>query len=520
MAQSQVWSPKHPAFQSLLTALAAATSPVYIVGGVVRDYLLGQLSGSGRTHNDLDVVAPHPVMETARRVADALGWAFYPLDLERDVARLVFTAASQPLVCDIAAMRGGSIESDLLARDFTINAMAVEWQGRRATQVIDLAGGRADLAQRLLRRVTPSSLAEDPVRLLRAVRFAAQLGFTIEEETEQQILRMAETIRLTSAERIRDELWKIMQSPAPEAAIEQMRRYNLLRPVLPEVAAMEGVTQSPPHTLDVYAHSLRTVACIRQFRNWLLGEAQAGPASEATPAAALWRQRLEPWRYRLRQHFLQPMAAEHLRVDWLTWFALLHDIGKPETRSLEETPAGERIRYFNHESVGAAMAVARLNELRFSRQEIMLAQGVIAHHMRPHLLHASFGADRLSRRACYRFFRDSGGQTFDNFPGVDIVLLALADYQATCNAPLPPDWETYLAHACDLLEFAFHADGLEQARTPLVDGHTLMRYFSLKPGPQVGDLLERIQEAQAAGEVHDAEEALALAASWILDRKE
>ncbi len=527
MPNSTVWSPRHSALQSLVNALSAATAPVYVIGGVVRDHLLG----IRKSTNDMDVVVEHSALLVARQVADRLGWAFYPMDTERDVARLVFTATNPPLVCDIAAMRGGTIERDLMARDFTINALAVQWQGRRAVQLVDVTGGQRDLEQRILRRVSPSSLAEDPVRLLRAVRFAVQLGFAVEEQTELQMLRMADTIRLASTERVRDELWKTLQSEQPSAAIEMLRRYGLLPYVLPEVAGMVGVEQSSPHVLDVYYHTLAAVTFAKQLCKWLHGDEV--PAT--TPAVGAWQAALTPWRFRLSEHFMQAITADHLRIDWLIWHALLHDIGKPQTRTLEETEeavesgeagskvhseiCSQRYRFFGHDELGAVMTRGRLEALRFSRQEAQLGDEVVAAHMRPHHLHPSFGANPLSRRACFRFFRDAGGRGFDILPGVDVVMLALADYQATTMADPPPDWEGYLRHMVQLLEFAFHAEGLQQVRRPLVDGHTLMRYFNLQPGPEVGSLLERLQEAQAAGEIATPDEALALAATWVLEKK-
>jgi putative nucleotidyltransferase with HDIG domain len=485
-----------------------------------------------RSTNDMDVVVEHSALQVARQVADRLGWAFYPMDPERDVARLIFTASTPPLVCDVAAMRGGTIDRDLRARDFTVNALAVEWQGRAATELVDVTGGVQDLARKQLRRVAPSSLAEDPVRLLRAVRFAVQLGFTIEEETELQMLRMSDTVSLAGAERVHDELWKILQLEGPETAIDLLRRYGLLAYVLPEVAALEDVAQSPPHVLDVYRHTLQTVAFAKQLCNWLRDEPQ-GSTTPRTPASRAWQAALGPWRFHLKQHFLQGMAADHLRLDWLVWHALLHDIGKPQTRTFEATEqGGGRYRFLGHDRTGADLARARLEALRFSRQEILLAEEVVAAHMRPHHLHASFGTEPISRRACYRFFRDagrqggkeSGGRGFDVLPGVDVLLLAVADYQATYLAEvkseiMPPDWDGYLHHVSQLLEYVFDGGGLEQVRRPLVDGHTLMRYFSLRPGREVGSLLERLQEAQAAGEIRSADEALALAATWVLQEK-
>ncbi len=519
MLNSIVWSPRHSALQSLLNALSAATAPVYVVGGVVRDHLLD----IRKSTNDMDVVVEHSALLVARQVADKLGWAFYPMDPERDVARLVFTATTPPLVCDIAAMRGGTIERDLRARDFTINALAVRWAGRTAVEIVDVTGGQRDLEQRILRRVSPSSLAEDPVRLLRAVRFAIQLGFAVEEQTELQILRMADTIRLAGTERVRDELWKTLQSEQPAAAVEMLRRYGLLPYVLPEVAGTVDVAQSAPHVFDVYRHTLAAVTFARQLRDWLGGE----DLPPATSTMQAWQTALLPWRFRLREHFMQAITADHLRIDRLVWHALLHDVGKPQTRTVEETierdekgseTRCERLRFFGHDELGAAMTRIRLEALRFSRQEAQLGEVVVAAHMRPHHLHASFGERALSRRACFRFFRDAGGRSFDVLPGVDVVMLALADYQATSMADPPPDWEGYLRHMVQLVEFAFHVEGLQQVRRPLVDGHTLMRYFNLQPGREVGSLLERLQEAQAAGEIANADEALALAATWVLEK--
>lgn len=503
-----IWTPAQPALQSLLAALEQQIKPVYVVGGVVRDHLLGVPS----QQNDLDVVVEHSAGVVARQVADRLGWAYYPLDPVRDVARLIFMAGSRPLVCDIAAMRGGAIETDLRARDFTVNAMAYAWEGRGASRLVDLLGGQIDLQRRVLRRATPSSLVEDPVRLLRAVRFAVQLGFSVEEETQAQILRMGDTLRLVSVERIRDELWKMLACQAPQQAIELLRQDGLLRYVLPEIAELEGVSQTPPHAYDVYGHTLHTMEFVLDIRNWLKG----GPAAAPNGQRKAWQDALAPWLFRLRQHFLQPVAADHLRVEWLMWHALLHDVGKLATRSIEGTAdGGERVRFFGHEEAGAALAAERLETLRFSRQEIALAQTVVEHHMRPAQLNRAFAAAPLSRRAMFRYFRDTGTRPGATLTGVDVLLLALADLQAKDAAVQPAGWDEFLRHSGELLDYAYSRGGLAQAQQPLIDGHTLMQHFHLTPGRQVGALLIQLQEAQAAGEISTPAEALALAADLV-----
>lgn len=505
------WTPAQPAFVALLNAFIECTDPVYIVGGVVRDFLLGRTDKL----NDLDVVVKADANAVARRAADRLGWAYYPLDAERDVARLVFTASRAPLVCDVAAMRGGDLETDLQARDFTVNAMALRWRRNCAAELIDVVGGRSDLEKRQLRRVTPWSLAEDPVRLLRAVRLAVQLDFAIEEATLTQMLRLGDALRLVSAERVRDELWKMLALSEPDRALEMLREFHFLHIVLPEVAQMEDVAQSAPHDVDVYRHTLRAVRYAVALRDWLLGER----AIEDSPAGATLAAALTPYRGRLRQTLLEIVAAERRLVDWLVWFALWHDAGKPAARTVDQTAEGAlRYRFLGHEEVGARLAGQRMEALKFSRHEIALLQAVIRMHMRPHHLHAAFGDRPLSRRACYRFFRDASQSVYGSAAHADVgvatVLLALADYQAIF-AESPPDWAAYVRHAVELLRFGLEPDGLEDVRKPLVDGRMLMHYFKLEPGRQVGELLEQLREAQAAGEIKTPEEGLALAAELL-----
>jgi len=307
-------------------------------------------------------------------------------------------------------------------------------------------------------------------------------------------------------------VWKISLAPAPHRALAMLGDFGLLRPLLPEIADMEGVAQSAPYRYDVYTHTLAAVAVACQFRSWLKGETILEPG----PGSCCWQELLAPWRFRLREHFLQRTTADRLRVDWLVWHALWHDAGKPATRTIEALPDGEvRCRFLDHERVGAAMAAARLDILRFARNEILLAETVVHAHMQPHHLHTAFPGQSISRRACYRFFRDSGMRESDALPGVDVIMLALANYQAIYAVEAPPDWEAYVRHAGEMLAFAFERDGLDRARRPLIDGHTVMQYFNLPPGRRIGVLLDRLQEAQASGDIGTREEALALAATWM-----
>ncbi len=502
------WQPDARPLRALIAAMLDEVDTVYVAGGVVRDTLLGRKLKL----TDLDLVVADEALPVARRVADRLGWSFYALDEGRDVGRVIFSANhGEPYVCDIARMRGATIEEDLLARDFTINAMAMAIVKPGKAELIDVTGGEADLAARVLRRAGPTSLADDPLRLLRAVRFVVDFDLTIEAATAEQIKRMAATIKLATPERQRDELWKTLSGADPEQAIVTMQTLGLLGHLLPEVDGTVDVAQSFPHYTDVYNHTLLVVRNAALIRDWICAE------SVDDPPTSMWQATLLPWRNELRHQFLKPLSSGRRHVDWLIWHALFHDVGKPETRSIELDPDGStRYHFYGHEEAGAEMTAKRLDALRFGRNEIALAQTVVDAHMRPHHLDASFTHEGVSRRAIYRFFRDVRCTQVEDPAGVDTLLVALADYQAIHEAAVPPRWDEYLEHVGQMLAYAYADDGLQQTRyAPLIDGHVLISELELMPGPEIGVLLEAVAEAQAAGDITTEAEAVALAKSKL-----
>ncbi len=503
-----------PLLSRILPLLAAGDMPVYLVGGAVRDALLG------RTSHDLDFAVPEGGIKLAFRVADALHLPAYVLDEERDVGRVIVrgelgqgeAVEGEATMLDFARFRGPDLAADLRGRDFTINALALPLEPGADDgsdgSIVDYFGGVADLAERRLQLVHAASLREDPVRALRAVRLAESLGFRLTAETEAAVGEAAALLSHSSAERVRDELVKMMGLAYPHRAVEQMWRLGLLAAVLPEIAALEGVTQSPPHHEDVLAH---TISVLR----WLpvVEEIVWGNGEQAESDWHGWRGVMQaavaPYAAGLQAHFGRRVDGG---VDGRALFrlgALFHDCGKKGTRTVEEDG---RIRFFGHEDVGAKLAAPRLNALAFSNEAIAHVRAIIANHMRPHHLADSTAANGTlpSRRAVYRYFRSAGSA------GLDAALLSLADDLARYNGPGPEEeWQ----RACDvvgrLLDTYFTAYE-EVVRPPrLVNGKTLMDEFGLSPGPQIGRLLNLIQEAQAAGEVVDAQGALALAGKVV-----
>lgn len=533
-----------------LKAFLSEREPLYIVGGAVRDHLLGTSTVPGWTYRpgslrrparaetaspqaphpapttDLDLVLPGPVLPVARRVADRLGWAYYPLDEKRDVARLVGVAAGgQRIECDAAALRG-DLSADLLARDFSVNSMALEVSTAGQFKLNDPCGGAADVEARTLRRTAPDSLHNDPVRLLRAARLALQLSFTIEEDTRVQIAAGATAILAVSIERVREELWKLFDCPSPDAGVRELEALGLLAHLLPEVRALQGVVQSSRHHLDAYEHSLLTVRYAAELRDWLRG----GPP----PQDGALSHALDPWREPLRAHFAGEIAAGHDRAGWLVWHALFHDTGKagglPSTECENDTVQPRRA---SHYRLSAEVAAERVSRLRFSRREVMLAQKVAALHGRPRRLCLALaaGESRVPPLEAFRYFREAGsvtggrqvlpgthaGSASAPLDGVDVVLQAISDRQAT-GLERGEDWPRFLAAMASLLEFAFSPQP-DHLAAPFVDGRTVMAHLGLSEGPVVGAILRELAEAQVAGKLSSAAEALALAEALLTRTK-
>lgn len=472
-----------------------AGAGVWVVGGAVRDALLN------RRIRDVDFAVEGEATKMARTVANALDGAYYPLDPDRDVGRVILKNDAGDLTLDFARVRGPDLAADLAARDFTINALAVALHDPET--LIDPLGGLADVRAKQIRVCSPTSIADDPVRGVRAIRLAAQLDFRLAKDTRALVRANAGGLANVSAERVRDEFVRCVNGPRPGAALRALEVLGLLPHILPELAALKGITQSPPHTLDVWEHTLAVVTRLDEVLRLL------GPVHDVDAASdlilGLISVRLGRYRHALTEHLHAPLTPERNVRAALMLAALLHDAGKPATRTVD--PDG-RIRFLTHELAGADLAEARLTELRLSGDEIKRVRTIIAHHMRPRYLSSRNVA---SPRAIYRFFRDTGAA------GVDIVLLSLADFLGKHGGEPPPqdEWARHLDVCAQMLEAYFEKPAERVSPPALITGHDLMSELNLPPGPHLGQLLEAVREAQVAGEVTDQAGALDFARRWI-----
>ena len=466
--------------------LAADRAHAYLTGGSIRDTLLS------RPVADLDISIDGDPLEVGPRLAEALGAVYFPLDTERRHARVLLSG--DLLHVDLRPLRG-PIEDDLRRRDFTIGALAVDLSefARGAAAIIDPAGGVADIESCTIRTLSERALLDDPLRLLRGVRLAVQLGFEVESDTATLIDRHASTIRDCAPERQRDELMLIMATDRAGDGLRLLESVGLLGAVLPELDVMRGVGQPKEHHWDVFNHSIEAVAAL----DWLMLESP--PDSE--PQAALWDEAWTTfsWLPQASSRWRSELAPGFSRVATLKLTALLHDIGKPATRSVE--PDG-RVRFFGHSDAGADIARSLVERLRCPTVIVTHVRTMIDAHLRP-LLMAMEGPP--TRRAVYRFFRDTGDA------GPDTLFLSLADHLATSGPRVTLDgWRRHVAVVSYIL-----ATNLDQpaatASAKLVGGDDLMMEFGLGPGPLVGEILGVIAEAQGTGEITTRDEALEIA---------
>jgi poly(A) polymerase len=450
----------HDMINTLAEAFRAQHKQLYIVGGTVRDVLLHR-----EESNDEDLATDATPDEIKRIVAPThpnaivlVGERFGTVRLHysHNIVEITTFRSEQynpdsrkPEVCF-----GTVLEDDLLRRDFTINAMACH---PLTGQIIDPFGGRQDLQAHMLRAVgnePDKRFNEDPLRLLRGVRFAAQLDFTIEAETRRSIIHQATKLQKISRERIRDEMNKLLVSMHPAKGLDLLVELGLMEWIVPEVLALRGVSQQAQrviHTKDVYMHVLRVV-------------------ERSSPRLTC------------------------------RWSALLHDIAKPRTRTVEDG----KVHFFGHEDAGAYMARDILKRLHFDRDFIESVSKIVRLHMR-----ANAYTSDWTDGAVRRLMLDSGNDLPDL---LDLSRADITSYRAD-KVTRAAARVTELTDRCQRLQE-------EAERVPLkspLDGNELMVIFGRGPGPWLRPIKDHLLSLVIDGALapDDKEEAVKIAQAML-----
>ena len=447
---------------------------VWVVGGAVRDELLGRPLG------DLDLVLDGPAEPFARRLADRLGAAVFAPS-ERFVSFRLVTGGRH---VDVAPLRGPDLAADLAARDATVDAIAREieddpglWSGGAALaagSLHDPLGGRADLACGRLRLCAPGALDADPLRVLRLARIAASLRLEPDVAALNAARRAAPALAGVAGERVRDELSALLAAapPVPARALRLLADLGALAVVLPELEGVRGVGQNPYHHRDVFEHTLEALDFVPGVVSQLGGHDFLAPPFEAGLPD------------------VPPLVP-------ISWAVLLHDIGKPAARQVDE--AG-RILFWNHDRIGREMAAELSSRLRLSRRFVDYLGILIRHHLRLGFL---VREQPLTRRALARYRRDVGPFVFES------VVVSLCDRVATRGEKTS---RVSIARHYRLARSAWTK--VAKAPVPrILSGDDVMRVLGIKPGPAVGQALEALEEEIEAGEVED----IAMARAFLLD---
>lgn len=448
---------------------------LFLVGGALRDALLGRI----RQHPDFDFCLKRGAIAFARRLHRRLHGGFVVLDKEHGACRIVKQAKEKTYTFDFTDFRGADLKDDLLHRDFTINALALPLQEalssrRPLTRLIDPHGAVGDLRAKVIRMCCPSAFNEDPLRIARAFTFSCACGFRIEPRTLKAIRREKGKLATVSPERIRDELFKILDQPQSSACLQTLDTLGILTVIIPEIELMRGVRQGPYHHLDVWRHSMET---LRQLE--LL---------------------LQPMRRNsfLSSYLDEALCSQRRRRALLKLGALLHDIGKPKAKRRHKG----KTKFYGHERIGMRITGEIGRRLKLSNGELQALRQMVFWHLRPGYL-----ADNvvITPRAEFRYFRDTGREA------LSVLLLARADQRATRGRLTTAASRMRHEQTVSGLIRRYQTQSKQKPLPRLVNGDDLLKEFKLNPSPLIGKLLRQLKEQQAIGRIKTKREALAFA---------
>jgi tRNA nucleotidyltransferase/poly(A) polymerase len=453
-------------------------APLYIVGGAVRDAFLS------RPVKDLDLATPGHSIQIARQLTDALDADIFIMDDERGVARVLHTTPEGRLTIDIARFRGDDLLADLQDRDFTMNAMAVDLRGD-LQHIIDPLNGEKDIEEKRIRRCNPHAIADDPIRILRAVRQSVQLGTRLDPDTVQDMRDHAADIHNPSAERLRDAFFQILMlyQQTPQA-LRVLDTLGILQHIIPETARLHNLTLPDPHRYNAWK---TTIEAVKQMNRLLTTVTYRRTADDAsTFDMGMLAMQFDRFRQNLHNHIHHVWPSEREHGALLLLGALLHSLNY-----LDDIHPAER-------------AANYADALRLSNPEKKRLVLMMSHYQQA----LSIAPD--DALAQHRYWYTVGEA------GIDALLLGIAVYLATHGLQIDQDdWLIQIERGMMLL-YAYYLQHDTIVSPPLlVTGNDLLDELNLEPGPIIGELLTHIRENQVTGDVTSRAAALNAAREYL-----
>lgn len=435
---------------------------VYLVGGIVRDSYLD------KEIFDRDIVVKNiDAEEFAKTLAQSTNATFIPLDEENKIYRLVL---KDKINCiDVAALIGETIEDDLKRRDLTINSIAINLN---TFEIIDVNGGIEDLKSKKIKGICEQNFIDDPLRLLRIFRFEAMLGFKIDGNLMEIIAKHAAKIQKSAIERVNYELLKLFSGKYCSDSILNMDESGLLKEILPISQELKSVPPNLHHHLDLFLHSTETVKQIQKI--------------------------YEKSSLEVQKHLEKADFGGETRLAHLKFAGFLHDIGKPETWTIEEETG--KHRFIKHDDVGSKMAMTILKKMKFSKKQIEYISKMIKYHIYPSHVVA---APELSDKIYMRFVRKMETEA------IDIIILAMADRFSARGVEISDEIVQKNINSLQaLLDFYLNIKETLKPLPKLLSGEEIMELLNVKPSKELGDIVKALKEAQLSGDITTKKQAV------------
>ncbi|NIM92321.1 MAG: HDIG domain-containing protein [Anaerolineales bacterium] len=491
MSGTYVWLPewlREPLVQQ------SRSTTTWLVGGAIRDRLLGLSTV------DYDFAVEEDACRLARRVANQVGGHYFTLDVDRDTGRVILpNVEGGRVVLDFARLRGSDIEEDLRLRDFTLNALAIDLN--IPEKLIDPTGGLQDLKDGVIRTCSPDAIRNDPIRGLRAVRMALLFEYHILPETLDLLRAAANEIPGVSAERIRDELFRIFALDHPGRAVRLMDHLGQIQILFPELDRLRGLEQPDPHEFTAWDHTLAVMDHLGGLISVLGRVHVSEEVSQLAKGEIAYR--LGRYREAINDYLdLELSLGRHIRqIIYLG--ALFHDAGKSKTHKVVD----DKMRFLGHEQISAKMVASQAVALQLSNSETQWLELLVSNYTLPAILEEE---PDLDKRTIYRFIHQTGSA------GVGVIILSIADLLGRKNPPIDQEaLADRVSISRKLLDAYFEAPSDAYDPIPLIRGDELAEALGIEPGPIIGYLLEGIREGQVCGEVETREDAINLAAALL-----
>lgn len=433
---------------------------IYLVGGTVRDFYMGLES----TDRDI-IVMDQEAREFALKLSELFQATFVPLDEENKIYRIVLPDKINYI--DVTNPVGDSIEKDLMRRDLTINAIAVNI---RTGELIDISGGVTDIMNKCINYVNELNFVDDPLRLLRVYRFQALYGFQLAPETINAVCKYSDLIHKPAVERINYELLKLFGGDYAHIALENMNKTWILEEIFPFVKELKQVPPNSHHHLDLFHHSIETVKQVQILYNKAPDE--------------------------VKEHLSKIDFGGFSRLAHLKLAAFMHDIGKFSTWTIEEG----KHRFIKHDDVGSKMSVKILKDLHFSNKQIDYISSMIKYHIYPSHVMTS---PQITEKIMMRYVRKMDTNS------IDAIILAQAD-RLSARGPEITDQivERNITSLNMLLRFYLEARETLKPLPKLLSGNDVMQILNIKPSKRLGEIMEALHEAQISGDVITKEHAI------------